>query len=52
MRGEPDKVMIETEVSTTMGKVREQEEFQILNNDAKDIVMGLLVSKSNEWWRK
>ena len=35
-----DKVRIETEVSTTMGKVRRREEFQIVDNDAEDFVMG------------
>ena len=33
-----DKVRIETEVATTMGKVREQ--FLIFDNDAEDVVMG------------
>ena len=35
-----DKVRIQTEVFTTMGKIRGLEEFIILDNDAEDIVMG------------
>ena len=36
-----DKVRIQTEVATTIGKVRGLEEFLILDNDAEDIVMGV-----------
>jgi hypothetical protein len=35
-----DKIWIQTEVATTMGKVRGVEEFLVLENDAKDMVMG------------
>ena len=53
-RGQPlhvagDKIRIPTEVATSMGKVRGLEEFLVLDNDAEDMVMGLLVSKSNKW---
>jgi len=36
-----DKVRIQTEVATTMDKVRGLEAFLILDNDVKDIVMGV-----------
>ena len=36
-----DKLMVQTEVSITMGKVRGVEEFLILDNDAEDMVMAL-----------
>ena len=36
-----DKIRIQTEVATTMGKVRGVEEFLVLDNDAKDIIMGV-----------
>ena len=42
-----DKVRIETEVSTIMGKVRGREEFVVLDNDAEDVVMGVY-SRINE----
>ena len=36
-----DKVRIQIEVATTMGKVRGVEEFLFLDNDAEDMVMGV-----------
>ena len=36
-----DKVRIQTEVTTTMGKVRGLGEFLILDNDVEDIVIGV-----------
>ena len=45
-----DKIRIQTEVATTMGKVRGVEEFLVLDNDAKDMVMGVYwYQKSDEW---
>jgi hypothetical protein len=41
-----DKVRIQTEVATTMGKVRGVEEFLVLDNDVKDMVMGVY------WYQK
>ena len=35
-----DKVRIQTEFATTMGKVRGVEEFGILDNDAEDMLSG------------
>ena len=45
-----DKVRIQTEVDTTMGKIQGVEEFLILDNDAEDMVMGS--PKSDKWWSK
>ena len=36
-----DKVRIQTEVVTTMGKVRGLGEFLILDNDVEDIIIGI-----------
>ena len=47
-----DKFRIQTEVATTMGKVRGVEEFLILDNDVEDMVMGSIGTKSDKWGRK